>query len=127
MKQHGFTLIELIITVAILAIITAIAIPAYNGYILTGNQATCKNVVAAIQLAEEEYRLQNNVYMDGDVPGTATTNLGTKTSNIFVPTTDATAGECTYSVTGSTPATYVVTATGKNGKIPSSWTYVFTK
>ena len=58
--NRGFTLIELMIVVAILAIISAIAIPAYTGYIKTAKLTEAQNNLAALRLAEEEFFLENN-------------------------------------------------------------------
>ena len=63
--KNGFTLIEVMITVVILAILSAIAIPAYQGYISTSRRAEGHNNLAALQLAEEEFYLENNNYFDG--------------------------------------------------------------
>ncbi|MCK4864967.1 MAG: prepilin-type N-terminal cleavage/methylation domain-containing protein [Gammaproteobacteria bacterium] len=63
---HGFTLIELMITMAIIGILAAIAIPSYNGYIKTAKMSEAHNNLAALRLAEEEYFLENNEYFDGN-------------------------------------------------------------
>lgn len=53
-KQHGFTLIELMIVIAILGILIAIALPAYQDYTIRTKNAECLNVAAAAKLAVSE-------------------------------------------------------------------------
>lgn len=61
--QNGFTLVELMVTVAIIAIITAIAIPAYNGYILEARLSTARSNMDSIRVFLEDYRLDNGTYI----------------------------------------------------------------
>jgi type IV pilus assembly protein PilA len=52
--QNGFTLIELMIVIAILGILIAIALPAYQNYTIRTKNAECLNVAAAAKLAVTE-------------------------------------------------------------------------
>ena len=65
MANKGFTLIELMVVVAILAVISAIAIPAYTGYIKAAKMSEAQNNLAALRLAQEEFFLDNNTYFVG--------------------------------------------------------------
>ena len=71
MRTHssGFTLVELMIVVAIIAIISAIAIPAYNNYIRESQFTAAKANVEPLRLMLEDYWLDNSTYadIDGDV------------------------------------------------------------
>jgi prepilin-type N-terminal cleavage/methylation domain-containing protein len=52
--QQGFTLIELMIVIAILGILIAIALPAYQDYSIRTKNSECLNVAAAAKLAVAE-------------------------------------------------------------------------
>jgi len=105
----GLTLIEILVAMAILAVIASIALPAYRGYISTAHKTECQNEVAAIKLAESEYFLENNKYFKG---GDAAT-LETISGGIYTRSkaaADAAASECVYTVITPTTTSYIITA-----------------
>ncbi len=64
-KTTGFTLIELMIVVAIIAIIAGIALPIYNNYVVTSQAATARANVDPLRLALEDFFIDNNTYKAG--------------------------------------------------------------
>jgi type IV pilus assembly protein PilE len=104
-KTQGFTLIELIIVMTIIAILSAIAIPSYAAYIRKSRRSDAEAALLTMQLQEEKWRANNSTY---------TTVL----ANVGAPATgSSTLTYYTYSISSTTPATaFTVTATAVTGK-----------
>ena len=80
MKTKGFTLIELMVTVAIVAILASIAIPSYRQYVLRAGRTDATAALLRIQTAEEKFFLQNNAYT-ATLVGAPPAGLGLLTSS----------------------------------------------
>jgi len=64
-SANGFTLIELMVAVGVIAVLAAFAIPIYNGYIQTSRVGALANNISTIEVFEEDYRLRNGAYQPG--------------------------------------------------------------
>ena len=109
---RGFTLIEVMIVVAIVAILATIALPAYNDYIRRGQLQEAFVHLADYRVKLEQYFQDNKNY--GATAGTACgTGAAYANWNTFAPTG---AKYFTFAcATSNTGQSFVVTATGSGG------------
>lgn len=77
LSGRGFTLIELMIVVAVVAVLAAIALPSYHESVRKGRRGQAKaDLVEAVQLAER-YRTVNNTYSGFTLSSTGSPATGT--------------------------------------------------
>lgn len=63
-SQQGFTLIELMITLVIVAILASIALPSYRQYMIRANRAAAKEAMMDIANRQQQFLLAHRGYAD---------------------------------------------------------------
>jgi len=74
-SSDGFTLIELMVVLAVIGILLGIAVPAYNDYIVRANRSEGKNFMSRVQAAQERFFTNNSTYSNNMV-GLGANGLG---------------------------------------------------
>ncbi|TKB09452.1 type IV pilin protein [Desulforhopalus sp. IMCC35007] len=108
-NKEGFTLIELMIVVAIIGILAAIAVPNFLTYQLKSKTAEAKTNLGAIQKSQLSYRAENEFYADCVVnPNAGVNGQGTKQAWDVPPVAGAGWGEIGYAPAGNVFYVYEV-------------------
>lgn len=101
-NQAGFTLIELMITVAIIGILASVAYPSYTQYVIKSNRATAEAFTLAVASKQEQYMLDARMYA-ADMTTLGYSSIPSEVSKNYSVTVSAN--------NAATPPTYTVTAT----------------
>jgi type IV pilus assembly protein PilE len=97
-SSHGFSLIEMMIAVLIIAITTVVAIYLFSDQIKRGRRIDAVNALLSISLAEERYRSNNTTY------GTL--------SQVWGGVATSAEGYYTLAISNVSATSYTITATG---------------
>lgn len=101
-RYFGFTLIELMITVAIIGILAAIAYPSYQSYVLQSRRADAIAGLLDMQQQAEKWRVSHTTYPSS--------------SNLTLPASDY----YTFAISDSSATAYNLSATAKSTQVADS-------
>lgn len=110
-RSAGFTLIEVMVVIAIIGILTAIAVPAYNDYLIRSRINEAVSNLSDLRLKMEQFYQDNRTYTGACANGTVTqlpSSANTKFFNFSCTTA------CGGNTTSLSDTAYVIRACGKN-------------
>ncbi|MEI7842357.1 MAG: type IV pilin protein [Gallionellaceae bacterium] len=106
--QKGFTLMELMAVVAIIGILSAVAIPMYGDYIIRSKTTEATSNLSTSRVRLEQYFQDNRSYE---------TAAGSAVCGGTLPTSNNFAFTC-----GASSTTYIIKATGRNAMVGFTYT-----
>lgn len=120
-RQHGFTLIELMITVAVIGILAAVAYPSYTSYIVRANRSAAQSFMFAVNNKQEQYMLDARRYAAGatalaDMGMTVPADVSSRYTITLACTMPTAVGNCT-ALAGA--PTYLITGTPIGAQLAS--------
>lgn len=121
-NAHGFTLVELMVVVAIVGILASVAYPSYMNQIRSSRRSDAVVAMSRFQQAQERWRANKTTYAS-QAEATASVNPPVTTPPTepglgLSATTEG--GYYTLAVSGNTATGYILTATAVSGKSQSS-------
>ena len=109
-KATGFTLVELMIVVAIIGILMAISVPAYQGYVLRSHRTDAHSSLLDIAARQERFVAQRNSYTTAIAAATGL-NMGDANSSKGYYTLTVSTAPC-----GSIANCYTIIAAAAGGQ-----------
>lgn len=109
-KAQGFTLIEIMIVVVVIALLAAIAIPSYQNSVRKARRTDARSALTTVAQLLERYNTQSNSYVGA--------SLGTAPGTLFPAISEN--GHYTLSLSDLTASTFTVTATPVGGQTADS-------
>ena len=98
--SRGFTLVELVIVIAIVAILVTVALPAYQDYIIRANRGAAQSYLMDVAQKQQLYFNDARTYA-----------ADTATLNVTIPERVAASYAIAFNVQSGPPPTFTVTAT----------------
>ena len=105
--RRGFTLIELMIAVVVIAVLIAIAFPSYMQYLKKGRRGAAQTFISEVANKESQYLLDNRNYAVNIADMSSANALGITTPSDVSPYYTVAVGPAAV----TSPPTYTITAT----------------